>query len=79
MVALLARLRDELRASVLVLSDVPETRALGTASVALPPLAEHLMPIASIVCGQLHALHTTLARKHDPDHPRHIAKVTGTA
>ena len=62
-----------------MLSDVPETRALGTASVALPPLAEHLMPIASIVCGQLHALHTTLARNHDPDQPRHIAKVTRTA
>jgi glucosamine--fructose-6-phosphate aminotransferase (isomerizing) len=79
MAALLARLRDELGASVLVLSDVPETRALGTSSVALPPLAEHLMPIASIVCGQLHALHATVARKHDPDHPRHIAKVTRTA
>ena len=78
MAALLARLRDELGASVLVLSDVAETRALGTASVALPPLAEHLMPIASIVCGQLHALHTTLARNHDPDQPRHIAKVTRT-
>jgi fructoselysine-6-P-deglycase FrlB-like protein len=37
------------------------------------------MPIASIVCGQLHALHATLARGHDPDHPRHIAKVTRTA
>ena len=79
MAALLARLRDELGASVLVLSDVPETRALGTASVVLPPIAEHLMPIASIVCGQLHALHTTLARNHDPDQPRHIAKVTRTA
>ena len=79
MAALLERLRDELGASVLVLSDVPETRALGTSSVALPSLAEHLMPIASIVCGQLHALHTTLARNHDPDHPRHIAKVTRTA
>jgi glutamine---fructose-6-phosphate transaminase (isomerizing) len=79
MAALVTRLRDELGASVLVLSDVAETRALGTTSVALPPLAEHLMPIASIVCGQLHALHATVARKHDPDHPRHIAKVTRTA
>jgi glucosamine--fructose-6-phosphate aminotransferase (isomerizing) len=79
MAALLARLRDELGASVLVLSDVAETRALGTSSVPLPALAEHLMPIASIVCGQLHALHTTLARNHDPDSPRHIAKVTRTA
>ena len=36
MAALLERLRDELGASVLVLSDVPETRALGTSAVALP-------------------------------------------
>ena len=78
MEALLRRLRDELGASVLVLSDRPSTRDLGTASVALPTLAEHVMPIASIVCGQLHALHVTLARNHDPDHPRHIAKVTRT-
>jgi glucosamine--fructose-6-phosphate aminotransferase (isomerizing) len=78
MEALLRRLRDELGASVLVLSDVAGMRDLGTASVALPSLAEHLMPIASIVCGQLHALHVTLARNHDPDHPRHIAKVTRT-
>jgi fructoselysine-6-P-deglycase FrlB-like protein len=78
MEALLRRLRDELGARVLVLSDVPAIRDLGTSSVALPALAQHLMPIASIVCGQLHALHATLARNHDPDHPRHIAKVTRT-
>jgi glucosamine--fructose-6-phosphate aminotransferase (isomerizing) len=76
--ALVSRLRDELGAKVLVLSDVAAMRDLGTSSVELPTIAEHLMPIASIVCGQLHALHVTLARNHDPDHPRHIAKVTRT-
>jgi glutamine---fructose-6-phosphate transaminase (isomerizing) len=78
MEALLRRLRSELGATLLVLSDLPAMCDLGTASVPLPTLAEHLMPMASIVCGQLHALHTTLARNHDPDHPRHIAKVTRT-
>jgi len=79
MEALLRRVRDELGASLLVLSDVQAMRDMGTSGVPLPPLAEHLMPMASIVCGQLHALHATLARNHDPDHPRHIAKVTRTA
>lgn len=77
--ALITRLRDELGAGVLVLSDRPELRAAGRWSIALPALPEHLMPIASIVPGQLYAMHATIARGLDPDEPRTIAKVTLTS
>ena len=42
-------------------------------------LPEHLAPIASIVPGQLYAMHASRARGLDPDEPRHIAKVTRTS
>jgi glucosamine--fructose-6-phosphate aminotransferase (isomerizing) len=78
MEALLRRLRDELGASVLVLSDDEATRELGEWAIALPPMAEHLAPVASIVPGQLYALHATRERGLDPDAPRTISKVTRT-
>jgi glucosamine 6-phosphate synthetase-like amidotransferase/phosphosugar isomerase protein len=37
------------------------------------------MPIVSIVPGQLHAMHLTLAKGRDPERPRSIAKVTRTS
>jgi glucosamine--fructose-6-phosphate aminotransferase (isomerizing) len=77
--ALLVRLRDTLHAEIVVLSDTERGTALGTWGIRLPALAEHLMPIASIVPGQLHALHATRARGHDPEQPRHITKVTRTS
>jgi glucosamine--fructose-6-phosphate aminotransferase (isomerizing) len=79
MEGLLTRLRDTLHAETVVLSDVERGRRLGTWAIELPPLAEHLMPIASIVPGQLHALHATRARGLDPDQPRNITKVTRTS
>jgi glutamine---fructose-6-phosphate transaminase (isomerizing) len=77
--ALLDRLRDELGAEILVMSDDATMRALGTHGVPLPALPEHLMPVASIVPGQLYALHATVARGLDPDQPRNITKVTRTS
>lgn len=77
--ALIRRLRDELSADVVVLSDRADLRALGRRSLPLPvALPEHLGPIASIVPGQLLALHLTEARGLDPENPRNIAKVTET-
>jgi glucosamine--fructose-6-phosphate aminotransferase (isomerizing) len=76
---LLRRVRDELGADTLVLSDDPALLALGRFAVPLPALPEHLAPIASIVPGQLYALHATLARGQDPDNPRSITKVTRTS
>ncbi len=34
------------------------------------------MPIVSIVPGQLHAMHLTMAKGRDPEQPRSIRKVT---
>ncbi len=77
--ALLRRLRDDLRADILVASDSAALRALGRRSLPLPAgLPEHLVPIVSIVPGQLFAHHLALARGLDPDLPRNLTKVTQT-
>ncbi len=79
LIALLGRLRDDFDADVTVLSDVPDALAVASRAVALPPVAaEWLAPIATVVAGQLHALHLTRARGLDPDAPRSISKVTRT-
>jgi glucosamine--fructose-6-phosphate aminotransferase (isomerizing) len=79
LVALLRRLREDLDADLMVVSDRPEALELATWPVALPAgTPEWLGPIASIVPGQLHALHLTRARGLDPEQPRHLLKVTRT-
>ena len=79
LVALLARLREDLDADLMVLSDQPATLAHATWPVRLPGgTPEWLGPIVSIVAGQLHALHLTRARGLDPERPRNLRKVTRT-
>ncbi len=57
LVALLGRLRDDLDAELMIVSDRPPALALATWPVALPSgMPEWLGPI---VPGQLHALHLT--------------------
>jgi glucosamine--fructose-6-phosphate aminotransferase (isomerizing) len=76
---LLRRLRDEQGAELLVISDAAELRRVATYSLSLPSgVAEWLTPIVSIVPAQLHAYHLALARKRDPEAPRHLRKVTLT-
>jgi len=80
MEAVIERLGAELGAHVLIASDDPALCATGTWSLALPAgLPEWLMPIVSIVPGQLHAMHLTMAKGRDPEQPRSIAKVTRTS
>ena len=79
LVALLGRLRDDLDAELMIVSDRPAALALATWPVALPSgTPEWLGPIVSIVPGQLHALHLTRQRGLDPERPRNIGKVTRT-
>ena len=79
MIELLGRLRDDHRADLIVLSDQPQVRDLTEASLPLPTgVPDWLMPIVSIVPGQLLAMHLARARGLDPDQPRHIRKVTLT-
>jgi glutamine---fructose-6-phosphate transaminase (isomerizing) len=77
--ALVRRLREEHEVDALVVSDDPAIRAAGSGSLTLPAgLPEWLMPIVSIVPGQLFALYLTVARGLDPERPRWITKVTET-
>lgn len=79
LVTLLQRLRTELDAALLVLSDREPALALATWPVRLPGgTPEWLGPIVSIVPGQLHAFHLTRARGLDPETPRNLRKVTRT-
>jgi glucosamine--fructose-6-phosphate aminotransferase (isomerizing) len=76
---LVRRLREEHDVDALVVSDDPSIRAAGSASLELPSgLPEWLMPIVSIVPGQLFALYLTVARGLDPERPRWISKITET-
>jgi glucosamine--fructose-6-phosphate aminotransferase (isomerizing) len=79
LVALLRRLREDINAELMVVSDLPEALAVARWPVALPEgTPEWLGPIVSIVPGQLHALHLTQARGIDPERPRNLLKVTRT-
>jgi len=75
---LIARLRD-LGVELLVLSDRPDVVDLGPLGIQLPAgVPDWLMPIVSIVPGQLLARHLAMARGLDPEAPRWIGKVTLT-
>jgi glucosamine--fructose-6-phosphate aminotransferase (isomerizing) len=79
LVTLLRRLREDIDAELMVVSDLPQALAVARWPVALPAgTPEWLGPIVSIVPGQLHALHLTRARGLDPELPRNLLKVTRT-
>lgn len=79
LVALLGRLRADLDAALMVVSDLDHVLGLATWPVRIPPgTPEWLGPIVSIVPAQLHALHITRARGLDPERPRNLTKVTRT-
>jgi len=75
-------LAHELRArgaELLICSDASEAQALATTVLPLAgALPEWLSPVATIVPGQLLALHLALARGLAPDQPRGLKKVTLT-
>jgi glucosamine--fructose-6-phosphate aminotransferase (isomerizing) len=79
LVALLARVRDELGGELMVVSDDDPALDLARWPVRLPAgTPEWLGPGVSIVPGQLHAMHLTRARGLDPERPRNLSKVTRT-
>jgi glucosamine--fructose-6-phosphate aminotransferase (isomerizing) len=76
---LLARLRDQYRVDLAVISDDAATRTIGRSAFAIPfGIAEWLTPIVSILPAQLFAMHATIGRGLDPENPRWISKVTLT-
>ena len=73
LVDLLERLRSDLDADLMVVTDDERALGLATWPVRLPPgTPEWLGPIVSIVPAQLHALHLTRARGLDPERPRKV-------
>ncbi len=76
---LLARLRRDLRAEMLVVSDRPEALELAQSPLALPAgMPEWLSPLAAIIPAQLFAYHLTRVKGYDTEKPRQIHKVTET-
>ncbi len=76
--ALTRKLADR-DAELMVISAQDEVLGLARVPVRLPvELPEWLSPFTCIVPGQLLALHATLAKGYDPDHPRGLTKVTRT-
>jgi glutamine---fructose-6-phosphate transaminase (isomerizing) len=78
MAALLARLRSELRARLMVISDSAELRALDEGLPLPARTPGWLAPAVEIVPAQLYTYHLTIARGLDPERPRTITKVTET-
>lgn len=77
--ALLQRLRSDLLAELLVISDRVEALELAQSPFKLPTgIPEWITPLIAILPAQLFAYHLTLARGYDTEKPRAIRKVTET-
>jgi glutamine---fructose-6-phosphate transaminase (isomerizing) len=79
MAAVLARLRVDHKARLLVITDDDEAAGLAHHTLRLPPaVPEWLTPLVSIVPAQLFCYHLTRAKGYDPEAPRGLRKVTLT-
>jgi glucosamine--fructose-6-phosphate aminotransferase (isomerizing) len=77
--ALLERLRHDLAAELLVISDQPKALEIAQSPLALPDgIPEWLSPLVAIVPAQLFAYHLTKAKGFDTESPRVIQKITET-
>ncbi|HSQ17069.1 MAG TPA: SIS domain-containing protein [Anaerolineales bacterium] len=79
MLEMIAALRNEHAAELVVVSD--DDRALGLAQspICLPSgIPEWLTPIIAIIAGQLFAYHLTMVKGYDPERPRGLRKETET-
>jgi glutamine---fructose-6-phosphate transaminase (isomerizing) len=75
----LAQELQKLKAELLVISDSSQALSLAQTRLPLPyAVPEWLSPIATIIPGQLLAMHLTSIKGIDPDTPRGLHKVTLT-
>jgi glucosamine--fructose-6-phosphate aminotransferase (isomerizing) len=75
----LARELANREAELIVISGQEDALKLARTPFRLPvALPEWLSPFTCVVPGQLLAMHITLAKGYDPDHPRGLKKVTET-
>ena len=76
---MLTRLRKQLDAELVLISDDGDTLALAQSPIQLPPQTpEWLTPLVSIIPAQLFACHLTQVKGYDTEKPRSITKVTET-
>ena len=76
---MLTRLRSQMEAELVLISDDTDSLALAQSPIQLPPqIPEWLTPLVSILPAQLFACHLTKVKGYDTEKPRTITKVTET-
>lgn len=79
MLQMLHRLREDISAELVVISNDKKALSLAQVPLTIPSeIPEWLSPIASILPAQLFAYHLTRAKGYDTENPRSIRKVTET-
>ena len=78
LVELLQKLRGELDAELVVVSNEPAALQVAARPLALPAMPEWISPLVSILPCQLFAYHLTRHKGLDPHAPRGLRKVTKT-
>lgn len=78
MLGMLAKLRNEHAAELVVISNTKQALSLAQSPIELPDMPEWLSPIIGILPGQLFACHLTQVKGYNPEKPRTITKVTET-
>ena len=76
---MLERLKEEMSAELVVISNHPKALALAQVPLSIPAdVPEWLSPLVGILPAQLFAHHLTVAKGYDTEQPRTIHKVTRT-
>lgn len=76
---MLTRLRGQMNAELILISDDTDALALAQSPIQLPPqIPEWLTPLVGIIPAQLFACHLTIVKGFDTERPRSITKVTET-
>ena len=79
MLEMLKRLRSDISAELVVISNDKRALSLAQVPLAIPSdVPEWLSPIVSILPAQLFAYQLTRAKGYDTERPRSIRKVTET-
>ncbi len=79
MLEMLTRVRNQLNAELVLISDDAGGLKLAQSPILLPPqIPEWLTPLVSILPAQLFACHLTTVKGYDTEKPRSITKVTET-
>ncbi len=78
MLSMIAKLRNEHAAELVVISNAKQALSLAQSPIELPTMPEWVSPIVSILPAQLFACALTQVKGYNPEKPRSIQKVTET-